>query len=149
MTGNIRLLCVAAVVCLLAAGVSLAQQQTTNAKARAVSVSTGRPSSFAIQANILAQKQAQIEQQIEVAQRCIRNSSLPTVLRDPEGNVRVVPQTDIVNCTRTLNSLLRQLESLARQADKLEKDAEAAAFALERRQRQAEAQARILRKSSQ
>jgi hypothetical protein len=142
MIKGIAQLCVFGVLSLLAVGAAIGQE-TGSAQAREVSASSGTPSSFRIRANILAQKQAAIEAQIEVAQRCIKNASLPTVLRDPEGNVRVVPQTDIVDCKRTLNSLQRRLVSLGRESERLSRDAEAAAFRLERLQQQALGRARL------
>jgi hypothetical protein len=142
MIKKIIQLCIVGAISVLAVGAALGQT-TTSASATGVSSSSGTPSSFRIRANILAQKQAAIEQQIEVAQRCVKNATLPTVLRDPEGNLRTVPLTDVVNCTRTLKSLQRQLVSLAREADRLTRDAEATAFRLERAQQRALARARL------
>jgi hypothetical protein len=145
MIRKIGLVCIAGVVSLFAAKTIMGQttSSTGNATATPASVSSSAPSSFKIRANILAQKQAAILAQIEVARRCIKTSGLPTVLRDPEGNLRTVPKTDIVNCTRTLNSLRRQLASLARESAKLSADAEGAAFRLESLQQQARVRARL------
>lgn len=142
MIKKITQFCVAWVITVLVAGVAVGQT-TTSASATGVSSSSSAPSSFKIRANILAQKQAAIEQQVKVAERCVKNASLPTVLRDPEGNIRMVPQTDIVNCARTLKSLQRQLVSLAREADRLTRDAEATGFRLERAQQRAMVRSRL------
>ncbi len=152
MIRKIGLVCIVGMVSLFASKTIMGQptsSTTGNAVATPVSVSSSAPSSFKIRANILAQKQAALLAQIEVAQRCIRTSSLPTVLRDPEGNLRTVPQTDIVNCTRTLNSLQRQLASLARESAKLSADAEAAAFRLESLQQQSMVRARLKHQPNQ
>ena len=86
--------------------------------------STGTPSGFQIKQHFLIQKIAAVESQIQVAQRCIANASRPEVLRDPEGNVNLVPSQDITNCGRTLLALERQLVSLTSQANRLAQDAQ-------------------------
>jgi hypothetical protein len=117
-----------------------AQEQQRSAAATPTVPSFGRPSSIQIRQNILNQKRRALNSQIEVAQRCIKNASDPQTLRDPEGNVNIVPKTDIVNCARTLEALLRQLDGLAREAQQLAQNAQAEASTLQRRQKQLEVQ---------
>lgn len=131
------------IVCLLCLCLALptgAQQAQPGATATPVSPSTGRPSTIQIRENILNQKRRALNSQIQVAERCIANASRPQVLRDPQGNVNIVPSTDIVNCTRTLKALERQLAGLAREAQQLAQDAQVAAAAFQARQKQLEAQ---------
>jgi hypothetical protein len=111
---------------------------TQSASSTAFSASSGTPSTLSIQENILRQKIAQIQAQIAVAERCVATASMPQVLRDPEGNTRIVPKNDIVNCSRQLNALSRQLTALSRQSAKLGQDASAQAIYLERLARKAE-----------
>jgi hypothetical protein len=115
-------------------------QTTRSATATPTFPSFGRPSSIQIRENILNQKRRALNSQIEVAQRCIKNASQPQTLRDPEGNVNIVPKTDLVNCARTLEALLRQLDGLAREAQQLAQNAQAEASALQRRRKQTQAQ---------
>ena len=133
------------IVCLLCLSLVLptdAQQQQTPRGVTATPVvpSTGRPSSIQIRQNILNQKRRALNSQIQVAQRCIANASRPEVLRDPQGNVNIVPSTDIVNCTRTLEALDRQLAGLAREATSLAQDAQVEAAAFQAKQKQLQAQ---------
>jgi hypothetical protein len=107
--------------------------QVTSASARPVSPSTGRPTSLAIRENILEMKRADIERQIEEAARCIQDASNPTILRDPEGNINRVPQTDLVNCSRRLAQLQRQLQAVAREANQLAVNAEFEGAQIQRR----------------
>lgn len=102
--------------------------------------STGRPSTIQIRQNILNQKSRALNSQIQVAETCIKNASRPEVLRDPQGNVNIVPSTDIVNCTRTLEALLRQLDGLTREAQRLAQDAQLEAATLQSQQKQLQAQ---------
>ncbi len=132
--------CIMWVFCLCLVLPAAAQQQQRSATATPTVPSVGRPSSIQIRQNILNQKRRALNSQIEVAQRCIRNASQPQTLRDPEGNLNIVPKTDIVNCTRTLEALLRQLDGLAREAQQLSQDAQATASALQRKQKQTQAQ---------
>ncbi|HMK34506.1 MAG TPA: hypothetical protein VK463_05535 [Desulfomonilaceae bacterium] len=143
MIQGTKLLCIGCLILLIPAGIATGQQLIPTAKARAVSVPSGRPSTLAIRANILAQKQAALQQQVLDAERCIAESSQPIVLRDPQGNINVVPQTDVVNCTRRLASLQRQLASLARQSDQLAKDADAFALFIQQKQQLLESKGRI------
>ncbi|MCX5873106.1 MAG: hypothetical protein NTY51_07720 [Deltaproteobacteria bacterium] len=103
------------------------------------------PSSIAIQQNILAQQRASIQQAITVAKTCIKNASVPQTLRDPQGNVNIVPQTDLVNCTRTLNALLRQLASNQQATINLSQDAQLEAIKLTRKKTTVDLQKRVQR----
>ena len=90
----------------LALPIDAQQQQTPRGVAATPVVpSTGRPSTIQIRQNILNQKRRALNSQVQVAQRCIANASRPEVLRDPEGNVNIVPSTDIVNCTANSGSV--------------------------------------------
>ena len=132
--------CIVWVLCLCLVLPAAAQQQQRGATATPTVPSVGRPSSIQIRQNILNQKRRALNSQIEVAQRCIRNASQPQTLRDPEGNLNIVPKTDIVNCTRTLEALLRQLDGLAREAQQLAQNAQATASSLQKKQKQLQAQ---------
>jgi len=112
---------------------SLSIAQSTSASATPVSPSTGRASTLTIRANILEMKRSDIERQIVEAELCIQNASNPTILRDPQGNINRVPSTDLVNCTRALAQLQRQLQAVAREADQLSLQAD---FQSARAQRQ-------------
>ncbi len=130
-------------VCLLCLCLILpaaAQQQQSGAKATPVVPSTGRPSTIQIKQNTLNMKRRALNSQIQVAQTCIKNASRAQTLRDPQGNVNIVPATDLVNCTRTLEALLRQLAGLGREADSLAQDAQAVASTLQQKQKQLQAQ---------
>jgi uncharacterized iron-regulated membrane protein len=119
---------------LVFAPLTLAQSRA--ASATPAGASAGRPSTLAIRENILAMQRANIEEQIEEARRCIQDAANPTILRDPEGNVNRVPSTDIVNCSRRLAQLQRQLEGVARQAQQLSVDAQFQAAQAQRRLQQ-------------
>jgi hypothetical protein len=102
-----------------------------SASAKAAAPSTGAPSAFTIKQHFMAQQQARIQGQIREAQRCIANASNTQVVRDPEGNINRVPQVDLIDCSRRLQQLTRQLEILVRSADQLSRDAEVAAMRME------------------
>jgi hypothetical protein len=102
----------------------LAQQASTSATATQVPRATGRPSSVDIKKNMLLQQQASITQSITVAKTCIKNNSMTQVLRDPDGIIRIVPSTDLVNCTRTLNQLLNLLASNQKALNNLSQDSQ-------------------------
>jgi hypothetical protein len=139
MKGILKTSCIAGVFCLCLALPAAAQQQSS-AAATPMVPSSGRPSSIQIKQNVLNQKRRALNSQIEVAQRCIKNASQAQTLRDPEGNLNIVPKTDLVNCTRTLEALLRQLDGLAREAGTLAQDAQVGASALQRKQKLIQAQ---------
>lgn len=118
-------------ICLLSSGDVFAQDwainrswnSTSSASATPVKNAPYAPSSISIQLNSLLQQRAIIQQEITVAQRCIKNNTLSQVLRDPEGNRRVVPTTDVVNCLRTLNALNRRLVANQQAINNLNQDA--------------------------
>jgi len=105
----------------------LAQQFSTSAAATPITRAPGGPSSIELKRNWLLQQQATLNQSITVAKACIKNNTMTQVLRDPEGNIRSVPSTDIVNCTRTLNALLNRLASNQRAINNLAQDSQLAA----------------------
>jgi hypothetical protein len=135
LIGSLTSFCAAiAMVCL--AWVSPGSAQTTQGVAAAseAQVSSGRPSTLQIRRNVLLQQQAVLEDQIRAATRCIQDATKPQTLRDPQGNINQVPQTDITNCSRQLRTFQRQLASLARQFERLASDANAAAAQFQTRQ---------------
>jgi hypothetical protein len=105
----------------------LAQQLSTSAAATPITSVPGGPSSIELKRNWLLQQQATLNQSITVAKACIKNNSMSVVLRDPQGNIRSVPSTDIVNCTRTLNALLIRLAANQRAINNLSQDSQLAA----------------------
>jgi len=117
----LKFLCMLFLAGLLLAPLSIAQ--SVAASASPVSPSTASASTLTIRGNILAMKQADIQRQIKEAELCIKNASNPTILRDPQGNINRVPSTDLVNCTRTLARLQRQLQVVAKQANQLSVEA--------------------------
>lgn len=140
-------------LCAISADVVFAQEWAINASAlnrsSAGATPANRapyvPSSIAIQQNILAQQRASIQQALSVAQRCIKTNSLSQVLRDPQGNVNVVPQTDLVNCTRTLNALLRQLAANQQASINLAQDAQLEGMRVQRKKTSVDIQRRVQR----
>jgi hypothetical protein len=126
--------------CLCLASPIGAQQGQRGATATPTVPSSGAPSSIQIKQNFLNQQIRAVNSQIQVAQRCIANASRPEVLRDPQGNVNIVPSQDITNCSRTLSALQRQLASLSRQVAKLAQDAQVQAAFLQAKQKQQQAQ---------
>jgi hypothetical protein len=109
------------------AEIGLAQQLSTSAAVTPITSVPGGPSSLELKRNWLLQQQATLNQSITVAKACIKNNSMTQVLRDPEGNIRSVPSTDIVNCTRTLNALLNRLAANQRAINNLAQDSQLAA----------------------
>ena len=125
---------------LLLAFVSVAYSQGTARSSAAKAVSTpsgGRASTIQIRQNVIAQKAAALQRELKELQRCISNASQLQTLRDPEGNINMVPQNDLVNCTRRLQDLQRRQDSLNREIAALSQDAIPLAAAAERRARQA------------
>jgi hypothetical protein len=121
-----------------------AQQQasaTPSAAAVAVTPLSGAPSTIQIKKNILSQKIRALNSQIQVAKRCIADASKTNVLFDAAGNRNIVPSTDIVNCSRTLEALVRQLASLNGQTTALAQDAQVQAAFLQTQQKQKTSQA--------
>ena len=127
------IICVVAGCCLsaLVCDAAIAQVLTssplpsvTSASATPVTNVPGGASPTAIKQNMLLQQQATINQAITVAKACIKNASLPQVLRDPQGNVNTVPSTDLVNCTRKLTALLNDLAANQKALNNLAQDAQ-------------------------
>ncbi len=111
------------VLILILALASTVQGQTASASAKASSPSVGTPSTFTIKQHFLAQQQARIQGEIREVRRCIANASNTQVVRDPEGNLNRVPQVDLIDCSRRLQQLTRQLQILTRSADRVSQDA--------------------------
>ncbi len=108
-------------------------QAAPSAAAKAVSIPPiGRPTPLLIQQNILDQKAATLAAQLKEIQRCILNASQLQTLRDPEGNINIVPQNDLTNCTRRLQDIQRQQDSLNRAVAALTMDAQAAGLPAQR-----------------
>ncbi len=124
-----------------------AQQQpqaASSAAAKAVSTpSGGRPRTIQIRQNIIAQKAAAIQSELKELQRCVTNASNLQSLRDPEGNVNIVPQNDLLNCTRRLQDLQRRQDSLNREIAALTQSTQPVAAAAERLARQANLQRKL------
>ncbi len=97
---------------------------TPSAAATPVVKVPGGASPTAIKQNMLLLQQASLNQAITVAKACIKNASLPQVLRDPQGNVNTVPSTDLINCSRTLSALLNQLAANQKALNNLSQDAQ-------------------------
>lgn len=111
----------------------------SSAAAKAVSTpSGGRPSTIQVRQNIIAQKAAALKRELKELQRCITNASQLQTLRDPEGNINIVPQNDLVNCTRRLQDLQRRQDSLNREIAAISLDVQPLAAAAQRISRQAQ-----------
>ena len=121
---------------------STVQAQTTSAAAKTTSRSSSTPSTYAVKQHFIAQQQARIQGEIREAKRCIANASNTQVVRDPEGNINRVPQVDLIDCSRRLQQLTRQLATLERSATALARDAEVAGMRLEEMARSAVRQKR-------
>jgi hypothetical protein len=116
------------------------------ASAAAKEVSTpsgGRPSTFQVRQNIIAQKAAALRSELKELQRCISNASQLQTLRDPEGNINIVPQNDLVNCTRRLKDIQRRQDSLNREIAALAQAAGPAASAAQSAARSADWQRKL------
>ncbi|MFH0958780.1 MAG: hypothetical protein V1897_08770 [Pseudomonadota bacterium] len=116
---------------------------TNSASATPVRNTPNVPSTLSIQLNTLLQQRSAIQQQVTVAQRCVKNNTLNEVLRDPEGNRRVVPSTDVINCLRTLNALNRLLVSNQQAINNLNQDAQFKALQANRLREQAALKKRL------
>ena len=121
------LIFVAVTSCVLWSSTELfAQASAKIASATPVNKTTGKSSSISIQQNQLNLLKVNIERQLRVAQRCVKVSSLPVLLRDPQGNVNQVPKNDITFCNRKAKSLTRELAAINRQIADLNQDAQVA-----------------------
>jgi TolA-binding protein len=147
MKATLRISILVAAVSLAFVSAAHTQGLTTaasSAAAKAVSTpSGGRPSTIQVRQNILAQKAAALQRELKELQRCIRNASQLQTLRDPEGNINIVPQNDIVNCTRRLQDLQRRQDSLNREIAALAQSAQPVAAAAERGARKASLQSKL------
>jgi hypothetical protein len=136
--------CIWATACVvLALAVSPVLGQDVPGQATPTAASSGRPSTIQIKQNILEKKQEALQRQVDDALRCIENASNLQTLRDPQGNINLVPQTDLVNCRRQLLTYQRELQSLLRQSSRLGADATAASLQLQRQLQTVERAARL------
>jgi len=116
----------------------------SSAAAKAVSTpSGGRPSAIQVRQNILAQKAAALQRELKELQRCISNATQLQTLRDPEGNINIVPQNDLVNCTRRLQDLQRRQDSLNREIAAIAQAVQPVAATAERAARKADLQRKL------
>jgi len=120
-----------------------------SAAATAARASSGRPNTVQIKQNILSQQIALIQRQLIEVRRCLYTSRLPQVLRDPQGFLNRVPETDLVNCGRRLQQLTRQLAGLSRQSSQLVQDAQMQAISIQRLLEEQKRRARVLGESDQ
>ena len=117
-------------LCLVSSGNVFAQDwainrswnSTNSAAATPARNAPSVPSTLSIELNALLQQRNTLQQSVTVAQRCVKNNTLNVVLFDPEGNRRVVPSTDAINCIRTLNALNRQLVANQQAINNLNQD---------------------------
>lgn len=123
--------------------------QSTRASASETSASSSGASTISIRQEWLAQQQAALKRALSEVQRCIKTATNQTTLRDPQGNINQVPQTDVINCTRKLKQLQRQLASLQRKAAALGSDAQFEAAVLSQKLRQLQRQSRLRGLTSQ
>jgi len=98
---------------------SAVAQQTTSATPVVRTPST--PSGLTIKQDFLAQQVAAIEDEIRVAERCVRTAGLS--IRDVEGEINRVSSTDIINCGARLVRLQRALARLGVASEKAAEDA--------------------------
>lgn len=147
ISARLRLSILVATLLLAFVSAAFAQGLTSaaaSAAAKAVSTpSGGRPSSLQVRQNIIAQKAAALQRELKELQRCISNASQLQTLRDPEGNINIVPQNDLVNCTRRLQDLQRRQDSLNREIAVLAQAAGPLASAAQRAERTADWQRKL------
>lgn len=130
-------------------GAAVVPPSGARASATPATASSGRPSTIQIKQNIILQQVAILQRQLIDVRRCIYTASLPQVLMDPTGMVNRVPQTDIVNCSRQLQTITRKLASLSRESSQLLQDAQMEAFTLQRLLEAQKAKARQQAQSDQ
>lgn len=130
--------CLCGLLCVLFASADLCQAQVSSiATASQASASSGTPSTLQVRQQVLSQQVAAINSELREVRRCIRTASMSVVLRDPQGNINRVPQTDLVNCGRRLKTLVRQLASIQRKSAQLSQDAQVKAWAAQKATRDA------------
>jgi len=109
----------AAIILVSATAVSPAFGQATGDSAANVPAGTGQ-----ILGNFLTIERAGIQRELRIVNRCIRMAR--ENLRDSQGNVNRVAQTDLLNCSRRLQQLLRDEAKLGQIAARRAAEAEAA-----------------------
>ena len=97
------------------------QSSAVSTAAQSSSAAATAPSRFQIQRNFLTIDRAAITRQVRQLERCIRNARENLV--DIQGNVNRIAQTDLINCGRELEMLLRKQDRLARRAGRIETEA--------------------------
>jgi len=108
-------------------------QAAPSAAAKAVSIPpSGRPTPVSIRQDILAQKAAALVAQLKEIQRCILDASQLQTLRDFQGNINIVPQNNLTNCTNRLQDIQRQQDSLNREIAVFSMNAQAAGLRADR-----------------
>jgi chromosome segregation ATPase len=110
--------------------------QTTSSSATEAGASSGVPSSLTIRSNFLTIKQGSLQRELRAIRRCLKNATL--TLRDPQGRINRVPETDLVNCGRRLRQVQRQLQVLGREFTFLSQDAAALAIRFQQLQERQE-----------
>lgn len=79
---------------------------------------------YEIALNFVSMKQAALARDIRSTSRCINNAR--EHLRDIQGNINRVAQTDLLNCQRRMQQLLRDQAEMTRQFKRVSADADAA-----------------------
>jgi hypothetical protein len=120
MKSLVTVLVLFALFCVLSIDCAKAQQVST-APERAGTI-TSAPSRFEIQRNFLTIERSNLTRQFRQLERCIRNARQNLV--DVQGIVNRVAQTDLINCGRRLEILLRKQRKLTRLSTRLEAEAE-------------------------
>lgn len=83
------------------------------------------PGTATIFQNFLTIESAALQRELRVVYRCINQAQQN--LRDIQGNINMVAQTDLLNCRRRLQQLLRDEANLRRISARRAAEAEAAA----------------------
>lgn len=79
--------------------------------------------------NFLSMERAALQREFRVVNRCITNAR--ENLKDIQGNVNRIAQTDLVNCSRRLQQLLRDEARLAKITARRAAEADAASQLIE------------------
>lgn len=125
----------------------MAQQSSAVSTAQSASGATTAPSRFQIQRNFLIIDRADLTRRVRQLQRCVRNARENLV--DIQGNLNRVAQTDLINCGRQLEMLLRQQQRLTRRSNRIETEARLEAEILAQMLRQAAAMQNVSSSLSQ
>lgn len=116
-------LMVSILVGVLFADCARAQQSTSvSTAAQRSNAAATAPSRFEIRRNFLTIDRADLTRRARQLERCIRNAR--ENLTDIQGNINRVAQTDLINCSRALEMLLRKQQRLTRRASRLETEAQ-------------------------